>query len=244
MLNSATSTLSNKVVLTERLTLPDVLGKTAACLMVVIVAAMPGWIFLAGQFWLYLGALIVAMIVGIVMARKAPISAPLALGYSALLGLIVGAFSHAAVTYGSSMSGTGANIALIPQAVLGTAAGAAAMLAVYATPFGKKASKALKLFFGIIIGYFLIGVVSAIAAIFFGVGNGWGFYGVSGIGLLLCAVGVALACWSLLIDIGQTDRAITAGAPRNYDWTFGVSLASSLVWLYMEILRILSIFSR
>lgn len=222
---------------TEALGLPDVLSKTAACLAVVLIAAVPGWLFLSGSFILYLGILIAAMIVGVIMMRKAPVKPALALGYSAMLGLVVGAFSNAAVAYGG-------NIALIPQAVLGTAAGTAAVLAVYQTPFGKKASKAGKLFFALLIGYFLIAIASAFSAIFSGTGDGWGFYGVGTIGIILCLLGVALAAWSLIIDIGSADRAIKSGAPRYYDWTFGVSLAASIVWLYLELLRLLAIVNR
>ena len=74
-------------------------------------------------------------------------------------------------------------------------------------------------------------------------GDGWGFYGVGTLGLLLCAFGVVLACWSLLMDFGRIDQALNVGAPRSYDWTFGVSLASSIVWVYIELLRMLAIIS-
>ena len=235
MLRRATAASGRSpVVGGHQLSIADVIIKTAACLALVIVAAVPGWIFLSGAFILYLGILIVTMVVGILMMRKAPIPAAFALGYSALLGLIVGAFSHSAVAYGGYVS-------LIPQAVLGTAAGTVGMLAVYATPFGKKASKALKLFFGVMVGYLIVGVFSVLAAIFFGTGDGWGFYGIDGFGLLLCVFGVALACWSLLIDFGQTDRALQAGVSEEYAWTFAASLAASIVWLYLEILRLLAI---
>ena len=90
------------------------------------------------------------------------------------------------------------------------------------------------------LGYFFLGIVSFIFAILGG-GDGWGFYGLGTFGILLSLLGVALASWSLLINIGQTDTALKAGVPRSYDWTFGVSLTSSLVWLYMEILRLLAI---
>jgi uncharacterized YccA/Bax inhibitor family protein len=177
------------------------------------------------------------MIAGILLAKRAPVGAPLALGYSAVLGLVVGAFSASAVSYGG-------NVALIPQAILGTIAGSVGMLILYATPFGKKASKAVRLFVGMLIGYFILGVLSFFSAVVFGVGNGWGFYGIGSFGILLSAIGVAFAAWSLLIDIGQVDRALSGGAPRTYAWTFGVSLAASLVWMYMEILRLLSILNR
>ena len=238
MLNESMSTLAKRNPASGRpITLADVLIKTGACLGVVIVAAVPGALFLRGSFILYLCALIATMIVGVLIMRRAPVPAWMALGYSALLGLIVGAFTVATVAYGG-------NVALVPQAVVGTLAGTVGMLAVYATPFGRKASKPGRWFFGLIVGYLLLGVVSLLAAVFFGAGNGWGLYGMGPLGLLLCLAGVALAAWSLLIDIGQTDRAIAAGADASYDWTFGVSLAASIVWLYLEILRLLGIAGR
>jgi len=88
------------------LAIPDVIVTTAACLAVAVVAAIPGWRYLASNFVLYLGLIVVLMIAGIAIARRSPVKAPLALGYMVLLGLMVGAFSHAAV-------GQGGNAALI-----------------------------------------------------------------------------------------------------------------------------------
>ena len=220
----------------DTLALPDVIVTTGACLGAVVVFAVPGWIFLSGSFAIYLGLLVVSMFLGIYVARRAPVSPALALGYSAVLGLIVGAFSHMA-------TGQGGNFALITQAVLGTIGGAIGMLVVYSTPFGRKASRSVKLFSGLAIGYLVISLASIVASVM-GVGGGWGFYGVSGLGLALCAIGVAMASWSLLIDIGIADRAIASGAPRSYSWSLGMALASSIIWLYLELLRLLSIMNR
>lgn len=221
---------------TEQVQLPDVLATTTACLAVAAVAAVPGWMFLSGSFALYLGLIVVTMFVGIAIARRSPVKAPLALGYMALLGLMMGAFSHMAV-------GTGGNVALIVQAIIGTVAGTVGALIVYATPWGKRASRAYKLFGAMAIGYFILGLANVVAVLF-GVGGGWGFYGVGGIGLLLCVLGVAMAAWSLLMDIGRADMAIQSGAPRTWSWSLGMSLAASIVWLYMELLRFLSIANR
>jgi uncharacterized YccA/Bax inhibitor family protein len=220
----------------ERLALPDVIVTTAACLGVAIVAAVPGYLYLGTNFALYLLLMVAVMGVGIWVARRSPVSPVLALGYSALLGLLMGAFTHAAV-------GQGGNFALIAQAVLGTFAGAVGVLLVYSTPFGRKASRGGKLFVGVMIGYFVISLANVVA-VMLGVGGGWGFYGVGPLGLLLCALGVAVAAWSLLRDVGMADEAIRSGAPRTWSWSLGMSLASSIVWLYMEILRLLSILNR
>jgi len=239
-LKSAPTTTASGPSITapETLALPDVIVSTVACLAVAIIAAVPGWMYLSGSFALYLGLIVVIMAAGIFVARRSPVSAPLALGYSALLGLMMGAFSHMATT-----TGTNSNVQLITQAIIGTVAGAVGMLAVYSTPFGRRASKSSKLFIGLMIGYFVLGLANVVA-VMLGVGNGWGFYGVGGLGLALCALGVALACWSLLNDIGNADRAIAAGAPRQWQWSLGMALCSSLVWLYLELLRLLSILNR
>jgi uncharacterized YccA/Bax inhibitor family protein len=235
--NQAGQTATPTITVSEAVQLPDVIVATAACLGVAIIAAVPGWMFLSGSFALYLGLIVVLMAAGFYVARRSPVSAGLALGYSALLGLMMGAFSHMATT------GTNQNIALITQAIIGTVAGAVGMLIVYSTPFGKKAARSTKLFLAVMIGYFIIGLAN-IVAVMFGVGNGWGFYGVGGIGIVLCLLGVALACWSLLVDIGTAANAIEMGAPRNWSWSLGMALASSIVWLYLELLRLLSILNR
>jgi len=235
--NQAGQTATPTITVSEAVQLPDVIVATAACLGVAIIAAVPGWIFLSGSFALYLGLIVVLMAAGFYVARRSPVSAGLALGYSALLGLMMGAFSHMATT------GTNQNIALITQAIIGTVAGAVGMLIVYSTPFGKKAARSTKLFLAVMIGYFIIGLAN-IVAVMFGVGNGWGFYGVGGIGIVLCLLGVALACWSLLVDIGNAANAIESGAPRTWSWSLGMALASSIVWLYLELLRLLSILNR
>jgi len=232
----STTTSGPSITAPETLALPDVIVSTVACLAVAIIAAIPGWRYLSGSFALYLGLIVVLMFAGIFVARRSPVSAGLALGYSALLGLMMGAFSHMA-------TGQGGNFELITQAVLGTVGGAVGMLVVYSTPFGRKASKSTKLFTGLMLGYFVISLAN-IVAVLLGVGGGWGFYGVGGLGLALCAIGVAMACWSLLNDIGNADRAISAGAPRTWSWSLGMALTSSLVWLYMELLRLLSILNR
>ncbi len=237
MLAEVQKSLSQNAPAQEKLALPDVIVTTTACLAVSVLFSVPGWIYLSGSIALYLGLLVVSMFLGVYVARRAPVSPALALGYSAVLGLIVGAFSHLATLQ------TNDNFALITQAILGTVAGAVGMLLVYATPFGRKASRSVRLFAGLAIGYLVISLLSIVASLF-GVGGGWGFYGVGPLGLVLCAIGVAMACWSLLIDIGRADTAIATGAPRSYSWSLGMALASSIIWVYLEILRLLSILNR
>lgn len=235
MLETVLSTAEGNPV-QRPLELNDIVVKTVLCFVAVVAGAFPGWMYLASNMWLYLGVVVVLMGAGIVMARKAPVSALIALGYALILGLVVGAFSASAVAYGGSYQ-------LVGQAVVGTLAGFIAMLILYTTPFGKKAAKATKLFLAVILGYFLFGVVNVVLALL-GVGDGWGIYGMGAMGLVVAGIGIALASWSVLMDIGMIDEGVSSQIDSRYGWTFAVSLTSSLVWLYLELLRTMSIANR
>ena len=76
---------------------------------------------------------------------------------------------------------------------------------------------------------------------FAGVGQGYGFYGVSGLGLLLAVAGVAFASFFLLLDFDMIENMVKNGAPHQEAWRAGFGLMVTVVWLYMEILRLISI---
>ena len=78
-------------------------------------------------------------------------------------------------------------------------------------------------------------------AAFATVGGGMGLYGVSGLGLLLAVAGVGLASIFLILDFDQIDKGIKAGLPQEESWRAAFGLMVTLVWLYLEILRLLSI---
>ena len=56
---------------------------------------------------------------------------------------------------------------------------------------------------------------------------------------LLC---IGLAAFSFLIDFDAADQMIRAGAPEKAAWGIALGLTVTLVWLYLEILRLLSYF--
>jgi uncharacterized YccA/Bax inhibitor family protein len=93
---------------------------------------------------------------------------------------------------------------------------------------------------GAAIGYFLLALVSLVAS-FFGVGEGYGFYGVSWLGLLLAVAGVAIASLFLVLDFDQIQKGVTAGVPEKESWRASFGLMVTVVWLYLEVLRLISI---
>jgi uncharacterized YccA/Bax inhibitor family protein len=67
--------------------------------------------------------------------------------------------------------------------------------------------------------------------------NAWG----GGIGLLTAAIAVPLAAFYLTLDFDMVERGIRAGAPEIESWRAAFGLTVTLVWLYVEMLRLLSI---
>lgn len=216
-----------------RLQFPDVLIATLACMGVSVAAGLVGFLFFPPSLVLYIGLMVGILVFGVVLARKSPVKPLSALAYSAALGVLVGAFTNSAVYAGGSL-------ALIPQAIVGTLAGVAAVLIVYSTPFGQKAARATKFFTMAVFGYVIIAVLSFGSSIL-GFTGSWGFYGQGALGILLCMLGVTLASWSLLVNIDFSRNLIEYGSDQTWKWSAGMSLSSSIVWMYIEILRMLSI---
>jgi uncharacterized YccA/Bax inhibitor family protein len=64
------------------------------------------------------------------------------------------------------------------------------------------------------------------------------------IAIIFSLVVIGVAAFSLLLDFDQADRLIRAGAPARMSWYIAFGLMTTLVWLYLEILRLLSYMQR
>lgn len=219
------------------LTLDDVVTKTAISFVVLVIGAGIGWVLTPAMPWLPLVAMLAALGVFLIGAfRKMP-GAGVVLAYSALEGVALGGISMFYQDY-VDQAGNGTNI--IGQAVLGTLVAFAVMLFLYKSRIIKVNGTFVKVMMVAMVSYLVIAVASLIAS-FFGVGGGWGFYGVDGLGIILCVIGVALAAFSLNLDFAQIEQGINQGISHKYSWTMALGLVVTLVWLYLELLRFLAI---
>ena len=208
--------------------------RTAACFAVLL--AFAGVNFVLANPLLTFGGMIVGLVLGLVISFKQSTNPALILGYAAIEGLFVGGISRFYDSYAGATGGS--NIVL--QAVIGTLAAFGSMLFVYKMGWLRATPKFTR---GLLIAggaYLLIGVASLVSS-FFGVGGGWGFQGVGALGILLCLAGVGLATLFLILDFDFIERGIAAGAPERMAWLGAFGLMVTLVWLYLEILRLLAI---
>lgn len=215
---------------TGRMTLDDVVTRTAMLVAIVVVTAGAAWTMNL-QGGIFFAALIGGLVLGFVNALSKTVRPALIMAYAVAQGIVVGVLSH---MYNTLYEG------IVTQAIIGTLSAFVAMLVLYSSGRLRATPKFTRVLVGATMGYFLLAFVSLIAS-FFGVGGGWGFYGVSGIGLLFAAAGVALASLFLVLDFDQIDNAVRSGAPHAEAWRSGFGLLVTMIWLYLEILRFLAI---
>jgi len=222
-----------------RVTLADVIVKGGILFAITVAFAVVGWNILPSAPWILIVAALGGLGLGLVNALKKKVSPPLIMLYAVLQGLFLGGISN---WYNAYAQGNGYN-GLVLQAVLGTMTAFGVMLLVYGTGVIKVNGKFAKIMMVALISYLVIGLASLVGALF-GVGDGWGFYGVSGLGLILCAIGVLLAAFTLMLDFEAIKQGIAMGLPERESWRMAFGLLVTLIWLYLEFLRLLAIFSR
>jgi uncharacterized YccA/Bax inhibitor family protein len=215
---------------TGRMTIEDVVAKTGFLFAILVVVGAVAW-----RANLGMGAVMLGFLGGfglaMVISFSKTIKPGLVVAYAALEGLALGAISAA---YEVSQPG------IVSQAVIGTIAAFAGVLFMYRSGRLRATPQFTRAVMGAAIGYFILGLVSLVAS-FFGVGKGYGFYGVSGIGLLLAVAGVALASFFLVLDFDQIEKGVIAGVPEKESWRASFGLMVTIVWLYLEVLRLISI---
>ena len=230
----AAPTYSEPIPAGERLTMNDVMVKTGINLGLVAVGAAVAWYMPVLLFLGMLGGLVL----GLVNSFKKKVSPILVMTYAFMEGLLLGGLSAVV-----DMRYPGVAI----QAVLATLVVAGTTLALFANGKLRATPKLNKIFMIGAIGYMAYGFISILGAGIFG--SSLNSFSIGGIplGLVVGLFAVALATYSLLLDFTTTSEAVEAGLPERESWRLAFGLTASLVWLYVEILRVLmylaSIFS-
>ncbi|MCX6428590.1 MAG: Bax inhibitor-1/YccA family protein [Actinomycetes bacterium] len=215
---------------TGRMTIDDVVTRTGILFGVLVITGVIAWTLNFGVTMLMVGVF-GGFILAMVNSFSKTVRPALVIAYAAFEGVALGTLSH---VYNSAYPG------IVSQAVIGTLAAFAGVLFAYRSGRIRVTPKFTRMMMGALIGYLVLGLVSMFAGMA-NVGGGLGFYGVSGLGLLLAFGGVALASFFLILDFDQIEQGIRQGVPEQESWRAAFGLMVTLVWLYMEILRLISI---
>ena len=242
--NSSRQNSGYEDVSTRPMTVDDVVTKTGITLGVIIVAAAIN--FALGMLvspGIAMALTLVGGIGGFITVLVASFgkkwgSAAVTLIYAVFEGLFVGGFSL--MFSNVNFQGEG-GMAIIGQAIVGTIGVFIGMLIVYKTGAVKVTPKFTKILFGLIAGVAVMALVNFLGAIFFDFNP---LRDGGPIAIIFSLVCIVLGALSFLTDFDQADRMIRAGTPAKNAWGVALGLAVTLVWLYTEILRLLSYFQR
>ena len=217
---------------TERLTLDDVVMHTGGLLLLLVAVATVVWQFVptGAGIGLVIPAALLAVGILIYTFFKKRVSPAAAIAYAVVEGVVVGVISK---VYNEQFGG-----GIVLQAVVASVAVFFGMLALYQTGVIRATPKFRKVIITATMGIALTYLVSI----------GMSMFGAtmpllssnSNLGILVSAVIVVVAALNFILDFDNIERAVAAGAPRDYAWAAALGLIVTLVWLYLEMLRLLS----
>jgi uncharacterized YccA/Bax inhibitor family protein len=220
----------------ERMTASGAMTASMVMLVLLVAAAVFGWSMVdeprvgAVQFpgWIFVAA-IVGFICAIVPAFKPQLARFLAPVYAIAQGVFVGAISHA---YNIEYDG------IVVQAIGATLAVFGVMLVLYRTGVIKVTDKFRRVVLGAMLGLLAFYLVSFLFSIFGGTVSFFESGSLLGIGISVFAAG--LAALNLAMDFDFIERGEREGLPKAMEWYAALGLMVTLVWLYLEMLRLLA----
>lgn len=234
MLNQMYGAPAASSVQMGRVTFDDVIMKTLLLFGILLGTTVFSWFTAsvnrgAGAM-LWMVGMFGGLAVGLAIAFMKKISVPLIITYAALEGLFVGALSR---TFEARYPG------IVGTAVMATLCVFAAMFVGWKAGYIKVTEKSRRIVGLVLVGYMIFSLVSLL----FGMigGKQWGLFpfgSALGIGLSLLIVG--LAAYTLAMDFDSIDQAVNSGAPEKYSWLLAHGLIVTVVWLYLEVLRLLA----
>ena len=220
------------------MTIDDVITKSAITMGVLALVAAAT--FLLMPITLYMPVAIatglLSFVAVLVVSMRRSVNPAFVLGYSVLQGIFVGALSKV-VEVGLDMPG------IAGQAVLATFVAAGVTFAAYKYLRIRVTGTFRKVVVISTIALAAAYLVNFVLAIF-GVSTGLiGFGSAAGpLAMAISAVAVVLAVMNLIMDFDYIEQGVRNQAPAQESWRAAFGLTVTMVWLYTELLRILSYF--
>ena len=233
LLNAKTFEKASDLTLEKPMSISGTANKTILLLMIVIGVAFYAWNICVNGYGdkanlLLMGGAIAGLILALISAFKpsaSPITAP---AYAICEGFVVGVISYA---YGKEHSG------IIVNAIGITILALLSMLFLYktgiikASPMFKKVILTSTIAVGI---FYIAGIIGAFLGHPMTIFNG-GLLGI-GVSLLFSVV----AAFNFIIDFDFIEKGSQNNLPNYFEWYGGLSLLITLIWLYLEVLRLLA----
>lgn len=216
------------------MTIEDVIAKTAITMLALMASAVATFMLVPPATSSM--ALIVSGLVGFVtvllVSRRHTVPVAGVLFYALVEGVFIGAFSK---MFEAQFDG------IVQQAVLGTFGAAAVTLGAYRYFNIRVSSRMRRMVFITTAAFAAVMLVNFVLAL---LGVDTGLRGMGGLGFVAALLGTGLGVFNLLVDFDDIERGIRQGSPASESWRAAFGLTVTMVWLYTEILRLLSFFRR
>jgi uncharacterized YccA/Bax inhibitor family protein len=221
------------------MTFDDVVTKTAVTLGVLAIAAGLAWYLVPAA--LYFPAMVLSGLVGFVVVMvvsfRRNVSPGLVLAYAAIEGIFIGMISKVF---------EGLYPGIVAQAVVATFFAAGATLAAYKFFNIRVTAKFSKIVVISTLAFAALMLVNFIWSIATGSGGlRGGIVGpVSPLAVGISLIAIVLAVLNLVLDFDYIEKGVAQGAPARESWRGAFGLTVTMVWLYVEMLRLLSYLRR
>lgn len=221
---------------TGRMTFGSVINRSSLVFLMIVAGAVFGWTFAnpVNNAGIYFLALAVGFIFGLINAFKREPSPVMISIYAVAQGIFLGGIS---AMFELQWPG------IVFQAVLATLSVFAVVLALFRSGKVRATPKMNRIFMIAMVSYLVFSLLNFVLMItgaidgMFGMRSGW-------LGIVIGLLAVVMASYSLVMDFTSIEEGVRAGVPERYSWTAAFGLAATMIWLYIEILRILAIFNQ
>ncbi|WP_053386910.1 Bax inhibitor-1/YccA family protein [Leucobacter japonicus] len=214
------------------MTYENTISKTVLLFVIVLAFGAVGWFVPA----LALPAAIIGLVLGLVNSFKKQPSVPLIVLYAVFQGVFLGGISG---VFEGQWPG------IVSQAVIGTLAVFAVTLLLFRSGKVRTSPKMNKIFMVAIFGYLAFSVVNVVLMLTGVNQDPWGMRGATifgiPLGVVIGGLAVLLAAYSLVMDFELIQNGVRNRVPEKWAWSAAFGLMVTLIWLYVEILRILAI---
>jgi uncharacterized YccA/Bax inhibitor family protein len=216
----------------QPMTIDDVVVKTVTLLGITGISAIAAWNLipdsLMGVAWI--GAAVVGLVLGLVISFSRMANPALVVAYAVIEGAFVGLVSKA---YQEILGYDG----IVLQAVLATFGVFFVMAMLYRARVIRNSPKFTKIMIATMGGLFAAMLINFVLSLF---GFHTGLRDNGPIGIIFSLVCIVVAALSFILDFDQIEQGVRMGLPQRYSWTCAFGILVGLIWLYLEILRLLS----
>lgn len=215
------------------MTYENTISKTVIMFLIVLAFGAVGWFVPV----LMLPGAIVGLVLGLVNAFKKQPSVPLILGYAAAEGLFLGGISG---FFESQWPG------IVSQAIIGTFAVFGVTLLLFRSGKVRTSPRMTKIVLVAMVGYLVFSLINFGMMMFGATDTMFGMRDITiwgiPLGVIVGLLAVFLAAYSLVMDFELIQNGVQNRVPEKWGWSAAFGLMVTLIWLYVEILRIIAIF--